>query len=57
MTKSIPFPLSVPEVPLARGGMDDAAFHVMMERGLREAKADGSRSAPDFFAELRMELR
>ena len=57
MTQSIPFPLSIPGSPAARDEMDTAAFDAMMERGLDEAKADRSRDASDFFAELREELR
>ena len=57
MTRSILFPLSIPGSPTARDEMDTAAFNAMMERGLDEAKADPSRDASDFFAELREELR
>ena len=57
MTQRIPFPLSVPKGPVARDEMDTSAFDAMMERGLNEAKADRSRNASDFFAELREELR
>lgn len=39
MTRSIPFPLSVPAAPLARDEMDAAAFNAMMEEGLNQAKA------------------
>lgn len=56
MTRSIPFSLSVPPVPVARDEMDAAAFDSMMERGLREAKADQSRVASDVFADLRREM-
>ena len=57
MTHSIPFPLSVPKVPVARDELDDAAFSAMMERGLREAKADQSRLASDVFADLKREIQ
>ena len=57
MTRSIPFSLSVPPVPVARDEMDEAAFHAMMERGLREAKADKSRAASDVFADLKREMQ
>ena len=56
MTRSIPFSLSVPAVPVARDEMDDDAFRAMMERGLKEAKADNSRPASDVFADLRREI-
>ena len=39
MTRSIPFPLSVPAAPLARDEMDAAAFNAMMEEGFNQAKA------------------
>lgn len=57
MTRSIPFSLSVPKVPVARDELDDAAFSAMMERGLREAKADQSRPASDVFADLKREIQ
>ena len=57
MTRSIPFSLSVPPVPVARDEMDDAAFHAMMERGLNEAKADKSRAVSDVFADLKREMQ
>lgn len=56
MTQSIPFSLSVPAVPVARDEMDDSAFDAMMERGLKEAKADHSRLASDVFADLKREI-
>lgn len=57
MTRSIPFSLSVPPVPVARDEMDEAAFHAMMERGLNEAKADKSRTTSDVFADLEREIQ
>ena len=57
MTRSIPFSLSVPPVPVARDAMDEAAFHAMMERGLSEARADKSRAASDVFADLKREMQ
>lgn len=57
MTRSIPFPLSVPKVPVARDELDDAAFSAMMERGLKEAKADQSHLASDVFADLKREIQ
>ena len=57
MTRSIPFSLSVPPVPIARDEMDEAAFHAMMERGLSEAKADKSRAVSDVFADLKREMQ
>ena len=57
MTRSIPFSLSIPKVPVARDELDDAAFYAMMERGLKEAKADQSRLASDVFADLKREMQ
>lgn len=57
MTRSIPFSLSVPKVPVARDELDDAAFSAMMERGLKEAKADQARLASDVFADLKREIQ
>ena len=57
MTRSIPFSLSGPPVPVAREEMDEAAFHAMMERGLNEAKTDKSRAASDVFADLKREMQ
>lgn len=57
MTRSIPFSLSVPKVPVARDELDDAAFYAMMERGLKEAKTDQSRLASDVFADLKREMQ
>ena len=57
MTRSIPFSLSVPKVPVARDELDDTAFSAMMERGLKEAKADQSRLASDVFANLKREIQ
>lgn len=56
MTRSIPFPLAVPTGLVARDEMDEEAFNAMISRGLDEAKADNSRIASDFFAELRQEI-
>ena len=57
MTRSIPFSLSVPAVPVARDEMDEVAFNAMIARGMSEAKADKSRAASDVFADLRREMQ
>lgn len=57
MTKSIPFPLAVPTVPVALDEMDKAAFDEMMRTGLNQAKSDISRNASDVFSDLRREIR
>lgn len=56
MTKSIPFSIAIPSVPVARDEMDDAAFDAMMQKGLAQAKADQSRPVADVFAEIRREI-
>ena len=57
MTRSIPFSLSLPAVPVARDEMDEAAFNAMMACCLSEAKADNSRAASDVFSDLRREMQ
>ena len=52
----IPVSCSVPSAPAARDELDDATFHAMMERGLKEAKADQSRPASDVFADLKRKM-
>ncbi len=56
MTKSIPFSLSIPAVPMAFDEMDVATFDAIMQKGLDEAKSDRSRPASDVFSELRRGL-
>lgn len=56
LTRSIPFPLTVPAVPLARNEMDTAAFDAMMEKGLEQAKAGSGLSLNEAFAELERSL-
>jgi addiction module RelB/DinJ family antitoxin len=56
MTKSIPFPLSLPAAPTARDEMDAAVFDAIMQNGLDEAKADRSRPASEVFADLKREF-
>ena len=53
LTKSIPFPLSL---PTARDAMDEDAFAAIMQRGLQEAKADRARPVDEVFQALRKEL-
>ncbi|MBS4007435.1 MAG: type II toxin-antitoxin system RelB/DinJ family antitoxin [Clostridium sp.] len=56
MTKSIPFPLSIPAAPVALDEMDTATFNTIMQKGLDEAKADRSRPVSEVFSELRRGL-
>jgi len=56
MTKSIPFPLSLPAAPTALDEMDVTAFDAIMQNGLNEAKADRSRLASEVLADLRRGL-
>lgn len=39
MTRSIPFPLSIPSAPVSRDEMNTEAFNAMMHEGLTQAKA------------------
>ena len=52
MTRSIPFPLSVPNAPIARDEMDTAAFDAMMGEGLAQAKAGQGLTLDDAFSIL-----
>ena len=56
MTRSIPFPLTVPAVPIARNEIDAAAFNAVMEKGLEQAKAGCGVSLDEAFAELERNL-
>lgn len=57
MTKSIPFSVSLPKEPATRDSMTTTEFDSVMEKGLRQAKADKSRPAADVIADLRRELQ
>lgn len=52
MTRSIPFPLTVPAVPVARDEMNEPSFNAMMEKGLAQAKAGRGVSLEEAFSEL-----
>ena len=52
MTRSIPFPLSLPNAPIARDEMDTAAFNAMMSEGLAQAKAGQGLPLDDAFSIL-----
>lgn len=56
MTKGIPFPLTIPNAPMALDEMGAAEFGAIMQKGLDEAEADRSRPASEVFSELRREL-
>ena len=49
MTRSIPFALSIPSVPVSRDEMDTAAFDAMMQEGLLQAKAGHGYSLDEAF--------
>lgn len=57
MTRSIPFPLTIPAVPVARDEMDEQAFNTMLSQGIKEASNGNSCRASEVFAELRQELQ
>ncbi len=52
MTKSIPFPLSIPNAPLARDEMSKEEFDAMMGKGLAQAKAEQGVPLDEAFASL-----
>lgn len=52
MTKSIPFPLSIPNAPLARDEMSKEEFDTMMGKGLAQAKAGQGVPLDEAFASL-----
>lgn len=56
MTRSIPFPLTMPRAPLARDEMDKASFDAMIQNGYEQAKNNQSRPADEVFSELRQGL-
>ena len=56
MTRSIPFPLSVPNMPIARDEMDKATFDAMMSEGLAQAKAGQGLPLDEAFDELYKEV-
>lgn len=56
MTKSIPFPLSLPKEPISLDSITTEEFNTIMETGLSQAKADRSRPYSDVFAGLRQEI-
>lgn len=56
LTKSIPFPLSLPKEPATLDSMTTGEFNTIMETGLAQAKANQSRPYSDVFADLRQEI-
>ncbi|WP_028306758.1 type II toxin-antitoxin system RelB/DinJ family antitoxin [Desulfitibacter alkalitolerans] len=56
MTRSIPFPLSLPAAPMTWDEMDVDTFNTIMQNGLDEAKADHSRPASEVLTDLRRGL-
>ena len=52
LTKSIPFSISVPSVPLARDEMDKKAFDDMIECGIKEGEAGNYKPASKVFDSL-----
>lgn len=56
MTRSIPFSLSLPHVPVARDEMDMATFDAMMSEGLAQAKAGQGFPLDEAFSLLRKDV-
>lgn len=57
LTRSVPFPLTLPSMPVVRSEMDSAAFDEVMRIGMEDVKAGRSRPVDEVFAELRQEIR
>ena len=55
-TKSIPFSISIPKVPIALDELEPLEFDELMAQGLAEAKADASRLSADVFADLKQRI-
>ena len=53
MTRSIPFPLSVPEDFPIRDEMSTGEFHTVMKTGLKQAQSGESKSAADVFQDVK----
>ena len=56
MTRSLPFSLSVPSVPIARDEMDTVAFDAMRSEGLVQAKAEQGDPVDDAFNLLQEDI-
>lgn len=56
LTKSIPFPLSLPKESLTLDSMTTAEFDSIMETGLSQAKTDQSCPVSEVFAKLREQI-
>lgn len=52
----IPFALDLPKVITTRDSLSEIEFSTMMEKGLKEAKADESVTVTDAFASLRARI-
>lgn len=51
MTKSIPFPLTLPKEPITLDSLTTEEFNSIMETGLSQAKSDQSRPITEVFAD------
>lgn len=56
MTRSIPFSLSLPHIPVARDEMDTTVFDSMMSEGLTQAKAGQGIPVDEAFSLLRGDM-
>lgn len=56
LTRSIPFSLSLPHVPVALDEMDKATFDAMMSEGLAQAKAGQGLPLEEAFSLLRKDV-
>ena len=56
MTRSIPFPLSLPKEPATLDSMTTEEFNTIMETGLSQAKNNQSRPYTNVLTDLRQEI-
>lgn len=57
MTKSIPFPLSLPKEPISLDSITTDEFDTIMETGLSQVKANQSHHYTDALTDLRQEIK
>ena len=56
MTKSIPFSLSIPRVPMTLDEMDEQTFNAMLDTGYQQAMNGETKLISEAFAEIRKSI-
>ena len=56
MTRSIPFSISLPKIPIALDEMDDATFDFMMKEGIRQADEGEVKPLDEAFSDIKKKL-